>query len=77
MPKKWMNYVTVRLSSECNPNIYRWRVNGGKGMNAISYGKWVIEYDKKKRHFKCCKELVMQCFDRDQNAKVLILIPLI
>ena len=77
MPKKWMNYVTVRLSSECNPNIYRWRVNGGKGMNAVSYGKWVIEYDKKKRHFKCCKELVMQCFDRDQNAKVLILIPLI
>ena len=46
-------------------------------MNPASYGKWVIAYDKKKRHFKCCKELVMECFTRDSNAKVLILIPLI
>lgn len=77
IPTKWMNYVTVKINSHCNPNIYRWKVNRGKGMNPASYGKWVIEYDKKKHHFKCCKELVMECFKRDENAKVLILVPLI
>ena len=77
MPKKWMEYVTVRMSSECRPNIYRFQVTRGKGMNPASYGKWVIAYDKKKRHFKCCKEIIMECFNRDSNAKVLVLIPLI
>lgn len=76
-PSKWMNYVTVRMSSECKPNIYRYQVTRGKGMSAVSYGKWVIAYDKKKRHFKCCKDIIMECFDRDPNAKVLVLIPLI
>ena len=74
---KWMVYTTVRLSTECPPNIYRYQVNRGKGMNPASYGKWVIARDKRKRHFKCCKELIMECFDRDENAKVLVLIPLI
>lgn len=77
MPTKWMHYVTVNINTECRPNIYRFQVTRGKGMSPASYGKWVIAYDKKKRHFKCCKELVMECFDRDENAKVLILIPLI
>ena len=76
-PNKWMDYVTVRMSSECKPNIYRYQVTRGKGMSAVSYGKWVIAYDKKKRHFKCCKDIIMECFDRDPNAKVLVLIPLI
>ena len=76
-PNKWMDYVTVRMSSDCKPNIYRYQVTRGKGMSAVSYGKWVIAYDKKKRHFKCCKDIIMECFDRDQNAKVLVLIPLI
>jgi hypothetical protein len=76
-PSKWMDYVTVRMSSECKPNIYRYQVTRGKGMSAVSYGKWVIAYDKKKRHFKCCKDIIMECFDRDPNAKVLVLIPLI
>lgn len=76
-PNKWMDYVTVRMSSDCKPNIYRYQVTRGKGMSAVSYGKWVIAYDKKKRHFKCCKDIIMACFDRDPNAKVLVLIPLI
>lgn len=76
-PNKWMDYVTVRMSSDCKPNIYRYQVTRGKGMSAVSYGKWVIAYDKKKRHFKCCKDIIMECFDRDPNAKVLVLIPLI
>lgn len=76
-PKKWVNYVTVRVNTHCNPNLYRYRVNGGRGMTPVSYGKWVIEYDKKKTHFKCCRDIVKECFNRDQNAKILILIPLI
>lgn len=75
--RKWMVYTTVKINTHCNPNIYRYKVNRGKGMNPASYGRWVIEYDKYKRHFKCCKELIMECFSRDSNAKVLILVPLI
>ena len=77
IPDKWMKYVTVKLDTKCRPNIYRYQVTRGKGMSPASYGKWVIAYDKKKSHFKCCKELIMECFTRDSNAKVLILIPLI
>lgn len=74
---KWMNYITVRVNSQCPTNIYRYKVNRGKGMTPATYGKFVIERDTKHTHFKCCKELIMECYTRDSNAKVLILVPLI
>jgi superfamily II DNA or RNA helicase len=46
-------------------------------MNSASYGKWVIAYDKKKTHFKCCKEILKMIYDKDPHAKVLVFMPLI
>lgn len=77
LPKKWVNYISVFIDSKCNPNIYRYRVAGGRGMNNASYGKWVISYDKKKTHFKCCKDIVKLVYDKDPHAKVLLFMPLI
>ena len=77
MPKKWVEYYTVTLNTECKPNIYRYRVAGGRGMNPASYGKWVIAYDKKQRHFKCCRDLLKIVYKEDPHAKVLLFMPLI
>ena len=76
-PKKWVEYVTVRLNTGCKANIYKYRVAGGRGMNPASYGKWVIAYDKKQRHFKCCRDLLKIIYERDSHAKVLLFMPLI
>lgn len=77
MPKKWVEYVTVRLNTGCKANIYKYKVAGGRGMNPASYGKWVIAYDKKQRHFKCCRDLLKIIYERDSHAKVLLFMPLI
>lgn len=77
MPKKWVEYITVEINTNCKPNIYRYRVNSGRGMNPASYGKWVIAYDKKQTHFKVCRELLRMIYERDEKAKVLIFMPLI
>lgn len=77
IPNKWVEYTTVEINTHCKPNIYRYRVNGGRGMNPASYGKWVIQYDKNKTHFRVCEELLRIIFERDKNAKVLIFMPLI
>lgn len=77
LPKKWVEYITVTIDTHCNPNIYRYRVAGGRGMNNASYGKWVIAYDKKKTHFKCCKEILKMVYEKDPHAKVLLFMPLI
>ena len=76
-PNKWVEYVTVEINTHVNPNIYRYRVNGGRGMSAITYGKWVIAHDKKQTHFKVCKELVKEIFTNEPSAKVLVFMPLI
>lgn len=76
-PKKWVNYITVAVNSHVLPNIYKFRVAGGKGMNPASYGKWVIKNDKKNTHFKCCTELVRQLYMEDEHSKVIIFMPLI
>lgn len=76
-PKKWVNYTTVEVNTHCKPQIYKFRVAGGKGMNPASYGKWVIQYDKKHTHFKCIEELVKLAYEKDQYAKILIFLPLI
>ena len=77
IPRKWVNYVIVDVNSHCKPNIYKWKVAGGRGMNPASYGKWVIQHDKKKTHFKVCRDLLRIIFERDEHAKVLLFMPLI
>lgn len=76
-PKKWVNYTTVEIDTHCKPNIYKYRVAGGKGMNGPSYGKWVIQYDKNNTHFKCIVDLLKLAFEKDQYSKVLVFLPLI
>lgn len=76
-PKKWVNYTSVAVNTKCNPNIYRYRVAGGRGMNPASYGKWVIQYDKHNTHFKCCYDILKMIYEKDQYAKVLLFMPLI
>lgn len=77
VPKKWVNYTTVMVNSNVKPAVYKYRVNGGRGMNPASYGKWVIQCDKKKTHLKCCRDLLRQIYEDDENAKVLVFMPLI
>lgn len=77
LPKKWVEYISVAVNSHCKPNIYRYRVAGGRGMNNASYGKWVIAYDKKKTHFNCCKDILKIMYEKDPHAKILLFMPLI
>ena len=76
-PSKWVEYITVDINTHLNPNIYRYRVNGGRGMSAISYGKWVIQHDKKHTHFKVCRDIIKDIFTNEPMAKVLVFLPLI
>lgn len=76
-PDKWVEYITIDINTHCKPNIYRFRVNGGRGMSAITYGKWVIQYDKKQTHFKVCKEIIKQIYENEPTAKVIVFMPLI
>lgn len=76
-PSKWVNYVRIELNSHCPSNVYRYRVNGGRGMSAITYGKWVIANDKKQTHFKCCRDILRMIFENDAEAKVIVFMPLI
>lgn len=77
LPKKWVEYYAIEINTNCKPNIYKYRVNGGRGMNPASYGKWVIQYDKKKTHFKCCRDIVKEFYNRDPYSKILLFMPLI
>ena len=76
-PSKWVEYIITKVNTHAKPNIVRFRVEGGRGMNPATYGKWVIAYDNKKTHFKCCRDLLKIIYERDQNAKVLLFMPLI
>lgn len=76
-PDKWVEYITVDINTHCKPNIYRYRVNGGRGMSAITYGKWVIQYDKKQTHFKVCKDILKEIYSKEPSAKVILFMPLI
>lgn len=77
MSKKWVEYITVKVNTHVKSNVYKYRVNGGRGMNPASYGKWVIKPDKKQTHFKACRDLLKIIYERDPHAKVLIFMPLI
>jgi superfamily II DNA or RNA helicase len=76
-PSKWVEYNIVALNTHVKPNIYRYKVNGGRGMNTVSYGKWVIQYDKQQRHFKCCRDILKMIYEKNETAKVLLFMPLI
>ena len=77
-PKKWVEYNIVEINTHALPQIVRYRVEGYRGkMSPASYGKWVIQYDKKKTHIKCVTEIVRIIYERDSTAKVLIFMPLI
>lgn len=76
-PDKWVEYITVDINTHVPANIYRYRVNGGRGMSAITYGKWVIQYDKKKTHFKVCRDIIKDIFTNEPTAKVIVFMPLI
>jgi superfamily II DNA or RNA helicase len=76
-PDKWVEYITIQVNTHVPISIYRYRVNGGKGMSAVSYGKWVIQRDKKQTHFKVCKELLREIYTNEPTAKVIVFMPLI
>jgi len=76
-PDKWVEYITVDINTHCKPNIYKYRVNGGRGMSAVTYGKWVIQYDKKQTHFKVCRDIIKEIYANESSAKVIVFMPLI
>lgn len=76
-PDKWVEYITIQVNTHVPISIYRYRVNGFKGMSAVSYGKWVIQRDKKQTHFKVCKELLREIYANEPTAKVIVFMPLI
>lgn len=77
IPKKWVSYNVITIDTEVPVPVYKYRVARGKTMNAISYGKFVIQRDKKQTHFKCIRDLVKDTFKMDENSKVIIFMPLI
>ena len=77
-PKKWVEYNVVEINTHANPRIVKYRVEGYRGkMSPASYGKWVIQYDKKQTHIKCVCEIIRMIYERDSSAKVLVFMPLI
>lgn len=76
-PDKWVDYITVFINTHVKPTIYRYKVAGGRGMSQVSYGKWVIQYDKLKTHFKVIIELLREIYKTEPTAKVLVFLPLI
>lgn len=77
VPKKWVEYITVGLNTNVKRALYQYRIAGGRGMTPATYGKYVIQQDKLKRHFKCCRDILKMVYEKDQYAKVLIFMPLI
>lgn len=76
-PDKWVEYITVDINTHCPTGVYKYRVNGGRGMSAVSYGKWVIQRDKRQTHFKVCRDILKEIYSKESSAKVIIFMPLI
>lgn len=76
-PDKWVEYITIDIDTKCPTAVYKYRVNGGRGMSAVSYGKWVIQRDKRQTHFKVCRDILKTIYDKEPSAKVIIFMPLI
>ena len=78
IPKRWVSYNVVSLNTETPYSVYKHRVLArGNSMNAISYGKFVIQRDQKQTHFKCIRDILKQTFTKDENSKVIVFVPLI
>lgn len=77
VPKKWVEYISVSVNTHVKRAIYQYRIAGGRGMNAVVYGVWVIKQDKTKQHFKCCRDILKMVYEKDPHAKVLLFMPLI
>lgn len=75
--QKWVEYNVIQVNTQVPHAIYQYRIAGGRGMNQASYGKWVIQRDKKRIHFNVCLELVKQTFQEYDKSKILIFMPLI
>ena len=76
-PDKWVEYITINVNTHVPHGVYQYRVNGFKGMSPATYGKWVIQRDKKHTHFKVCKELIREIYANEPTAKILVFMPLI
>lgn len=76
-PSKWVEYITVGINTHVKKSMYTYRINGGRGMNPATYGKWVIAYDKKQTHFKVCTEIIRDLFTKLPSAKIIVFLPLI
>ena len=77
-PKKWVEYNAVEINTYTPPKIVRFKVEGYRGkMSAVSYGKWVIQYDKRQTHFKCIVDILKTIYEADSMSKVIIFMPLI
>lgn len=76
-PKRWVEYITMKVNTNVPKPRYKYRIIGGRGMSAISYGKFVIACDKKQLHFKCCRDLLKLIYSEDEKAKVIVFMPLI
>ena len=76
-PDKWVEYITIQVNTHVPHGIYQYRVNGFKGMSSATYGKWVIQRDKKQTHLKVCKELLREIYANEPTAKILVFMPLI
>lgn len=76
-PSKWVEYNIVEINTHVNPKLYKFRIAGGKGMSSASYGKWVIQHDKKQTHFKVIRDIIKDMFTNDPQSKVAVFLPLI
>lgn len=76
-PDKWVDYTTIFVNTHVNPNIYRYRIAGGRGMSTATYGKWVIQHDKTQQHFKAIITILRDIYNEEPSAKVLVFLPLI
>lgn len=76
-PNKWVEYTSVTINTHVPIAVDKYRIEGGRGMNPASYGKWCIQRDKKQTHIKCVTEIIRMIYENDPNAKVLVFMPLI
>ena len=76
-PSKWVEYIAVGINTHVKKSMYTYRINGGRGMNPATYGKWVIAHDKKQTHFKVCTEIIRELFTNLPSAKIIVFMPLI
>lgn len=76
-PRKWVEYNVVAINTHAKASTVKYKIEGFRGMSAVSYGKFCIQIDKNHTHFKCCRDILKMVFERDPSSKVLVFLPLI